>query len=137
VEIQPDPGTGLDARQLARGMACARIAIGGGMTVLPGRAGATWFGPTSRQPAMKTAVRALGIRDALIGAGLLKALEEGGAVRPWLIGGAIADGVDAVATVLAYRHLPRRRRFFVLAMATTAAVAGVLLADQIDEVADA
>jgi hypothetical protein len=133
VEIQPDPGTGLDARQIARWLACGRIAVGAGMTVLPGRAGGTWFGAASRQPIVKTAVRALGVRDALIGVGTLRALEEGEPVRPWLLAGALADGVDAVATVVAYRHLPKRRRFLVLAIATTATVANVLLADQVED----
>ena len=36
------------------------------------------------------------------------------------------------ATVLAYRHLPKRSRFGVLAIATGAAVAGFVAADNLD-----
>jgi hypothetical protein len=47
--------------------------------------------------------------------------------------GAAADAVDAVATLLAYKHLPRRKRFAVLTMAAGgAATGGYLMTSMVD-----
>ena len=48
--------------------------------------------------------------------------------------GAAADAVDAVATLLAYKHLPKRKRFALLAMATGgAATGGYLMTSMVDD----
>jgi hypothetical protein len=132
METIPEPPPAFDARAVARVVACGRIAVGVGLTVLPGVAGGGWFGPVAKQPATKAAIRALGVRDALMGVGTLRALERGDEVRPWIIGCGIADAVDAAATLLAWGHLPKRKRLLALAVAAGAAASAVVLADQVD-----
>lgn len=132
METIPEPPPAFDARAAARLVACGRIAIGVGLTTLPGVAGRGWFGAEASRPATKAAIRALGVRDALMGVGTLRALERGDEVRPWIIGGGIADAVDAAATLLAWRHLPRRKRLVAFAVAAGAAASAVVLADQVD-----
>lgn len=122
----------LDTRQVLRTMSVGRVAVGSAMALLPGLAGRRWLGDAARSPATKVAVRAFGTRDALVGLGTLKALEEGQPVRPWALAGVAADATDAVATLLAFRHLPRGGRWLALLVAGGATAAGLAIADHLD-----
>jgi hypothetical protein len=123
----------LDMRTLARTMAAGRIAIGSALVVVPGLATSGWLGSDSKRGATKAVTRALGVRDALLGLGTIRALEQDDEVKPWLLAGALSDSVDAVATVLAWRQLPKRRRFLAVVFMAGAAAAGAALAGQVDE----
>lgn len=123
----------VDLRTVARTMGAIRVAIGGSMVLLPGLTTRGWLGAASKGGPTKAVTRAAGVRDALLGLGTIRALEQDEEVGPWILAGAVADGVDAVGTVLAYRQLPKRRRFFALALMAGAAAAGVVLAGQVDE----
>ena len=108
----------------------SRVAFGGAFMVLPGLLGRVWAGSDARRPGVKAITRALGIRDLLLGVGALRAVSADEPTRQWLTFGAISDGVDATATLLAYRHVPRSTRRGLVAGAGAAAGLGVWLASR-------
>lgn len=122
----------MDERQVARFLCLGRVAIGAALVLAPGRAGAGWIGPSSQDPTVKVALRALGVRDAAIGIGAYQALGEGSPAGRWIRAGVLSDTVDAAATVAAFRHLGARRALPVLAIAAGAAVLGARLSTAVD-----
>lgn len=123
----------MDHRALARITAAGRVAIGVALLALPGAVTRTWAGPAADHPGPRLLGRAVGARDLTLGMGVIGALDRGDPrAADWIRASAVADLGDAAATVLAYRHLPRRRRFLVLALATGAAVTGFIAADNLD-----
>jgi hypothetical protein len=123
----------VDHRSVARITAAGRVALGGALLIAPQVVTRGWTGPTGALPGAKLVGRGLGIRDLVLGLGVINALDRGDPrAQDWVRAGALADVGDAVATVLAYRHLPRRSRFGVLVLATGAAVAGFVAADNLD-----
>ena len=114
-----------------------RIAIGILLLLFPRRmAKGLWGRDAAASPAIAFFVRLVGARDAILGAGTVAALQGEGtaAIRPWMSYGAAADAVDAVATLLAYRHLPKRKRFALLTMAAGgAATGGYLMTSMVDD----
>ncbi len=123
----------MDHRSVARITAAGRVALGGALLIAPQVVTRGWTGPTGALPGAKLVGRGLGIRDLVLGLGVINALDRGDPrAQDWVRAGALADVGDAVATVLAYRHLPRRSRFGVLVLATGAAVAGFVAADNLD-----
>ena len=133
METIPRRTDDLDMRSLARILASGRIAIGSAMVLVPGLVTSGWVGADSTRGSTKAIARATGVRDALIGVGTLRALEQDDEVKPWLLAGALSDGIDAAATVLAWRHLPKRRRALAVLFMAGATAAGVALAGQVDE----
>lgn len=65
--------------------------------------------------------RAIGARDLAIGLGALRALRRHVPARGWFEAAVVSDAADAAATLLAFRHLPRRARWLILAAAVTGA----------------
>jgi hypothetical protein len=98
--------TSIDHRHLARLLATGRVGLGILLFVRP-RAARSWIGDVVDEPGGRVAVRALAARDLVIGAGVLRALDRGEALRPWLVYSAAADLADSVATLGALRRLPR------------------------------
>jgi len=124
----------MDHRTLARIGATGRIAIGAGLLVAPPLVTRSWVGDDGRTPGGRLLARGLGGRDLVLGLGVLAALDRGdAAAKDWIRASAVADASDAVATLLAFRHLPRWGRFGVLAVAAGAAVAGFVAADHLDD----
>jgi hypothetical protein len=127
----------MNERDLARGYAAGRIGIGLLLLLFPRRMARTLWGMAEgSSPAVAFFARLVGVRDAILGAGALAALQEGdpARIRPWMTYGAVADAADAFATLLAYRHLPKRRRFGVLLLAAGgAATGGYLMTAMVDE----
>lgn len=116
---------------LAVGIAAGRLAVGVGALAAPGVPLAFWVDDEDvGRPAARLLARALGGRDVALAAGALAAAACRLPLRPWTLAGAAADGVDALATAMAWRHLPPRRRRLVLGLAggaaLTSAVAAVL-----------
>jgi hypothetical protein len=107
----------MDERELARSLALGRVGVGAGLFVLPGLAASTWVGSDARTAGVRTFARGFGARDAIIGAGLFRALENGDGedIRRWLLFGALADAGDLVGTLASWRRLPPVRRTLVLA----------------------
>lgn len=127
----------MDERELAKYYAGGRIGIGILLLLFPRlMAKGLWGTTAAGSPAVLFFSRLVGARDAILGAGTLAALQGEGtaAVRPWMSYGAAADAVDAVATLLAYKHLPKRKRFALLSMAAGgAATGGYLMTSMSDD----
>jgi hypothetical protein len=106
----------MDEREMARALAMGRVGVGAGLFALPGLAAATWVGRDAKSAGVRTFARGFGVRDAVIGAGLFRALENGDndEIRRWLLFGAAADGADLVGTLASWRGLPPVRRTLVL-----------------------
>ena len=98
--------TSIDHRHLARLLATGRVGLGILLFVRP-RAARSWIGDVVDEPGGRVAVRALAARDLVIGAGVLRAIDRGESLRPWLVSSAAADLADTVATLGALRRLPR------------------------------
>jgi hypothetical protein len=107
----------MDEREMARWLAIGRMNVGAGLFLAPGLAGATWVGRDARSAGVRTIARGFGARDAIIGAGLFRALENGNRdeIRRWLLFGAAADGADLLGTLASWRRLPPVRRVLALA----------------------
>ena len=125
----------MNERDLARYYGGGRIAIGILLLLFPRRMAKGLWGAEAASPAVAFFTRMVGARDAILGAGTVAALQQEGtvAVRPWMSYGAAADAVDAVATLLAYKHLPKRKRFALLSLAAGgAATGGYLMTSMVD-----
>lgn len=120
----------VDVSAMAAPLAWGRVAIGAAMVLTPTTAARPWIGDVARDPAARVVVRAFGIRDLALGAGLAAAMARGDrdATRTWLVAGVASDAVDAAATLAGWRHLPKAGRLLTLAVATSAALVGAALA---------
>jgi hypothetical protein len=121
---QPAPTSlPVDGKTATTLLGTLRIAIGVGAWAAPELA-ARAFAPgrpsTAQAPFL---VRIYGVRDVVIGAGMLAS--EGEARRNWLAGGVVCDAADALAALLGSRagHLPSP----VAALVALPALGGVAL----------
>ena len=107
----------MDEREMARALAIGRVGVGAGLFLTPGLSGSMWVGRDAGSAGVRTFARGFGVRDAILGAGLFRALENGDTdeIRRWLLYGAAADAADLVGTLASWRRLPRARRLLVLA----------------------
>jgi hypothetical protein len=117
--------------QLARNQALGRIGIGITMVVRPQLGTGPWVGADARSPGAQVVTRALGAREIALGIGQLGALRNGN-VRPWLVGGMIADGVDLFATIKARDDIPATGFAGVSALAAGSALLCAFLARGLD-----
>jgi hypothetical protein len=125
----------MDDRDIAKYYAAGRVGIGLILFVFPGRSLRGMLGGSEHvTPGAKLLARLVGARDAILGAGTLAALQDGedASLRPWMTYGAVADASDAVAFVLAYRHLPKRKRFLMVTTALGGASTGGYLITKFD-----
>jgi hypothetical protein len=111
-------------------IAAGRVLIGAVLFAAPDLMAAPWVGDDARTDGARVAVRALGARDAALGAGTLAAASAASAgdaaqLRRWLLASSASDAADFVAT-LAGPRTPARTA--VLALAATSAAAGVIAA---------
>ncbi|HEX7165363.1 MAG TPA: hypothetical protein VF230_00130 [Acidimicrobiales bacterium] len=123
-------------RDQAKAYAGARLVFGVLFLLFPRLMLRDILGGREGDRRVKAAGRMIGVRDAVIGVGGLVALqnEDGKApVRPWITYGAISDAVDALALLLAWRDLPRRRRALLVLMAMGGAGTGGYLVTRIDD----
>lgn len=123
----------MDHRAVARINAAGRVAIGAALLAVPHLVTRGWAGEAGATPGGRVLGRALGARDLVLGAGVINALGTGDpSAKAWIRASALADTADAVATALAYRHLPKRSRFGVLVLAAGAAAVGFVTAEHLD-----
>lgn len=113
----------------------ARAALGTVALIRPEAVARPWVGRFRPAHAGAVLARALGGRDISLGAGMAAAAATERDMLPWIIAGGAADAVDAAATVVAWRSLPRRGRLLVVAMAggSTALAAGLAVLDRMPE----
>jgi hypothetical protein len=133
-------GSTLSAALVRRGatvIAAGRVALGVTALARPSVPARPWVGAAADDVAARVFGRALGARDLALGLGALAALQgpaaDAGAARAWVAAGALSDALDVVASLLAWRELPRVTRWLVTASAGGAALAGaaaVLTADR-------
>ncbi len=120
----------MNPKDLARYYAAGRLGIGLLLLAFPGRVLQGMLGGRHAvTPGVKLLGRMVGGRDAILGAGSQIALgrDGGTSARDWATYGGIADAVDALAMALVYRHLPKRKRFAMLALAIGGAATGARL----------
>ena len=123
-------------RRLAQLLAIGRIGIGCIALAAPTVMTRPWIGDAAESPDARFLARTMGGRDLALGLGALRSLGVGDAeARPWVALAGMADAVDALVTVLAFRRLPRITRWGILASTTGAAVVSfrVALALEPDE----
>lgn len=125
----------MDDRDFARYYAGGRVVVGLLLFLLPGRVLKGMLGGKPVPPGVALIGRMFGARDAILGAGIIAALQEDHphAVRSWMGYAMVADASDAVAMLFAYRHLPRRRRFAILTMALGGAASGGYLMTRFED----
>jgi hypothetical protein len=122
----------MDARLLAKLIAAGRVAIGAALFAKPELITPHWVGPAEGDRlGTRTMAAGLGIRDVVIGAGVLASLGAGNA-RPWLIGSALADLGDLAATLRSAGELPGMAVSGTVAVAGGSAAVGAWLATQLD-----
>lgn len=121
----------MDVRTGAQGYAWLRVAIGVVLMVTPGVM-SRLVSPDARRPAAKLLARMAGARDLTLGIGALQAAAAGAPTRPWVRAAAGSDAGDLLAAALAFRSLPRWRRWGVLLAPAGGMVAGLLLAERVD-----
>ena len=119
----------MDARLAMQVLQAGRVAIGAALVAAPARPGGDWVGEDGRTPGGQVAMRALGAREILVGAGAFHAARSGDVrtAATWSLAIAACDLVDAVATGAAASSLPRHGAP-VGALALGSAAAGVLIA---------
>lgn len=114
-----------DRAQVAKAVALGRIGLGAVFTVMPSVALSAWPGRGSRRmPVARLLARSVGVRDLALGVGTLAAIKHDAPLRGWIEAGVLADAGDALAIVLGFRHLPRRRAALAFLSAAGAAAAG-------------
>jgi hypothetical protein len=115
------------SRRLSTALALGRIGLGLAFVAAPEQTGGRWIGGVARSTGAQVMVRAMGIRDAALGAatlGTLRATGTGGTGFKVLTGlGIVVDVVDCVATLTAGDEVPNGR--LSAAIAGGAAATGV------------
>ena len=107
----------MERRLIARNLAWIRVAVGALLLLAPGLLGRLIVGRDASRPVGRMLLRGLAMRDLVLGVGLLRATELGHDDHDWLMFAAASDAVDALATLVAFGQLPRRRRWLLLATA--------------------
>jgi hypothetical protein len=110
-------------------------ALGGGVAVfglwpvVAPRGFEQTFGlPSEVHPGVVAALRSVGVRDVVSGAGLCSAAMHGGKYAPWLLSRLLIDGGDTLVMALASRQPGSNRRMAALgALALGAALVDVTL----------
>jgi hypothetical protein len=121
----------MEPRTIARTIAAGRVGFGAFLLAAPGVAAGSWVGADGASAGARTIATGVGARDLALGAGVLSALERGGA-RPWVLASAVADLGDLAGTLRFRRHLPALSVAALIAIAGGAAAAGFWLAAQED-----
>ncbi len=115
----------MDRIHLTRLLAIGRIGAGAAFLLAPKVAGRGWFGDAVDHPGTLVAIRALGIRDLVLGLGAYRALDVGGDAETWVTLGIVCDAVDATATATSIRHLPTATALATIAVASAAVATGL------------
>jgi hypothetical protein len=117
----------MDTRDIARGYAGGRAALGVALLVAPRVFGRVWLGPPGVGPVGSVTMRALGARDLVMGAIALHTLDHPEVGPRWHRTCAAVDAVDLVATAAARPGLPRAGSALVMALAGAGAATGAWL----------
>ncbi len=127
----------MDARTTAMLIAGGRVAFGIALLARPAAIGRTWIGPDAESPGGRAAVRAVGVRDLILGLGALVAAGRAAPVRGWVEAGAAADIGDVLITLSDFGDMPPLGRWVTLVMAGGSALASLRIAGAVDAVSEA
>lgn len=127
MQIEPSLG-----RRVGRVIALGRIGVGAVALAAPSVALRPWIGARRGDAGALALGRAVGARDLGLGLGFVLAERHGQPVRGWLEAGGLADGGDALATLVAFGSLPRLGRWAVLAAAAGSAAAAFTVARSVE-----
>src|SRR4051794_18001042 len=117
----------MEPRDAARAYGAGRVVIGAALLLAPRRLGRVWLGASGATPAGGVALRALGVRDLVLGAIALHTLDHPDVAARWQRTCAAVDAVDFAATAAARRALPPVGSALVMAMAAAGAATGAWL----------
>ena len=113
-------------------LAAGRAALGVAVLAAPERVTAGWLGARNAElPVVGDLARSLGARDVALGVATLQTLDDevvGPRVQALC---ALVDSVDAFATIIARKHLPRRGVIGTVAIAGGAAAGGFYFSHRI------
>ena len=131
------PGVRARLQPLLRGAAVAhagtRTLIGASLLAAPGR-WRPWFGDVVDEGGGRVALQALGIREVVIGTGILHGLARRTPVRAWFALGVLLEVVDAGSTMRNRDRLPDGSGADALALfGASGAIGGALLALLLDD----
>ncbi len=114
----------MSPRQGARLLAAGRVALGVGVLAAPEQVTGRWLGEHAGHPIVRYLARSLGVRDLALGVLTLQTLDDRELGPRVQAACAVADSVDAVATIAARAHLTKAGVIGTVAVAGGAAVAG-------------
>jgi hypothetical protein len=122
----------VSARRGAMLLAAGRTVLGAAVLAAPEAVVSRWLGAENAAlPVVGDLARSLGVRDVALGLAVLATLEDP-VVGPRIqVACAVADAVDAVATAIARRALPRAGVVGTIAVAGAAAGAGFLFSHRL------
>ncbi len=140
----------MDARQIATVHAAGRTVLGAALTVAPKAATAGWIGKDASRAPVTVVARALGVRDSVMGLGVLRTVSESRrcgarrndvpaallpnaeAAKPWIAACLVADAVDLGATLAVRDQLPRKGAVAVSVVAAGSVLLGAWLLSALD-----
>jgi hypothetical protein len=111
-------------RDLLTQLSAGRIALGAAMIVKPPLVTSGWVGGVAGLPGGTVLGRALGARDAALGALTLVALRSGQPLKPLVVAGLVCDGTDLLATHAVRHNLPSAAAPLIYALAGGALLVG-------------
>lgn len=107
-------------KSLAAAIGVARASFGLALIAAPSRIARGWIGEDADRQNVKVLVRAVGVRDVVVGLGTVMALRRNVPARGWLEGGIAADAGDIIGTLYAAKHLPRHGALMTIGLAAFA-----------------
>ena len=122
----------MDAKQIATIHAGGRALVGVALTVAPRATTAGWIGKDANRAPVTVLARALGVRDSVLGLGVLRTLGDPEAAKHWVAAGLVADAVDLGATLAARDNLPKQGAVAVSVVAIGSALLGAWLLSALD-----
>jgi hypothetical protein len=114
----------MQPRDVARVYGAGRVAVGAALVLAPRTLGRVWLGRPADTPAGAVAMRALGLRDAVLGAMALHTLDHPEVAPRWQRTCAAVDAVDLAATAAARSALPPVGWALVMGLAAAGAAVG-------------
>ncbi len=121
----------------ARLIAVGRVLFGAAMVARPAKVTTPWLGGTAATAGTQVAVRALGIRDLMLGAMTLHTLNHPQVGPRWVATCAVNDFVDMVSTLKGRDELPSRGVAGTVALAGGTVVASLAVARSLQATAPA
>ncbi len=122
----------VDAKQIATVHAAGRAVVGAALVIAPRAATGGWIGKDATRAPVTVVARALGVRDSVMGLGVLRTLGDPEAAKPWLAACVVADAVDLGATLAARDHLPKQGAVAVAVVAAGSVLVGAWLLSALD-----